>query len=197
MKTKTHLFEWKKFTSHSGLKFDWKINCDALTQEDYDCLAKVISKDSRFSPFKKVISIPRGGDNLARALKKYEKSKAKKVLVVDDVISTGRSMNEALDATDKLFPEKTGFEVIGLSLFNRSFRTFPRVEVLFILEQGLPAAVNRRRDKCFICKKNLLLLDGPSIVRTGIMKYKGTVYVFAEWAHPSCYVKLWNEKNSS
>jgi hypothetical protein len=92
-----NLFQLGKFTSHAGKELDWKIECDALTDEDWECLAKMISERTQFG---RVYGIPRGGEKLAKALEKYADPKNPIRLVVDDVWTTGTSMNEAMSKGD-------------------------------------------------------------------------------------------------
>ena len=92
-----NLFQHGKFTSHAGKELDWKIECDALTDEDWKCLAKMISEKTEFGS---VYGIPRGGTKLANALQKYCNPKNPTRLVVDDVYTTGKSMNEVMQKGD-------------------------------------------------------------------------------------------------
>jgi hypothetical protein len=85
------LFETKDFTMHSGDKGSWKIDCDALSDEDLKTIAKLIADKIWFSD---VYGIPKGGERLAESLKQYKKEGGC-FLIVDDVVTTGRSMNEA------------------------------------------------------------------------------------------------------
>lgn len=103
-----NLFEKKIFTMHSGDVGHWKIECDALTDNELDTLAYIISQKLEFGT---VIGIPRGGIRIARALEKY-KSNQGLCLVVDDVLTTGSSMTEVKNQhKDK--------DVIGIVLFAR------------------------------------------------------------------------------
>ncbi len=85
------LFEKKDFISHSNIELDWKIDCDFLTDKDIETLAFIIQKDFKF---KKVIGVPTGGLRLAAALQKYEDVNEYNYLIVDDVLTTGKSMEE-------------------------------------------------------------------------------------------------------
>ena len=99
-----NLFNRGKFLSHAGLELDWKIECDALTDEDWECLAKMISEKTVFGS---VYGIPRGGTKLAKALEKYCDPKVTWRLVVDDVWTTGKSMREVM------LPGDLGFVVFA------------------------------------------------------------------------------------
>ena len=81
-----------KFKSHSGRLLNYKIECDDLSNKDIACLAYIISRKLKF---KQVIGIPRGGTRLAKALTKYISPTSKNILIVDDVYTTGNSMEEA------------------------------------------------------------------------------------------------------
>jgi len=84
------LFQLGEFCSHSGARLPWKIDCDALTAQDLACIAYIIAKKRVW--FSKVEGVPRGGSKLAVALSPYIK-RAGPLLIVDDVLTTGKSMN--------------------------------------------------------------------------------------------------------
>lgn len=92
-----NLFQLGKFTSHAGNELNWKLECDALTPDDWECLAFMISERCQFGS---VYGIPRGGVPLANALEKYCTNRSKTRLVVDDVYTTGKSMKEVMNPTD-------------------------------------------------------------------------------------------------
>ncbi len=102
-----NLFQNKKITSHAGLVLPFKIECDALTREDIETLADIIS---RHYTFNKVYGVPRGGLRLAAALEKYCSPEGD-ILIVDDVLTTGSSMEEAR--------RRIGKEARGLVIFAR------------------------------------------------------------------------------
>lgn len=89
------LFEDKPFVGHAGPKLLFKIECDALTDDDLETLAAVIA---RKYTFRVLLGIPRGGLRLARALEKY-RSREGGVLIVDDVLTTGKSMEDMRSQT--------------------------------------------------------------------------------------------------
>ena len=84
-----NLFQLGKFNLHSGTVSHFKIDCDILTESDWATLAYIIKESCIFS---EVIGVPDGGLELASKLKKYRKKKANLVLIVDDVLTTGASM---------------------------------------------------------------------------------------------------------
>ena len=102
---------------HSGEKGDFKIECDALTSEDIETLAYLISKKFEFNG---VYGVPTGAIRIANALKKYENKKAINYLIVDDVITTGKSMIEAYNKLKEREP------IIGVVIFARNKKSIPR-----------------------------------------------------------------------
>ena len=93
----THLFQRQSFIAHSSRRLDWKIECDALTDEDWDTLAWRVAQNVRFGS---VYGIPNGGIRFARALEPYVTSGPR--LIVDDVLTTGKSMREARQSSSDL-----------------------------------------------------------------------------------------------
>lgn len=86
------IFQTGLYTLHSGEESTFKIECDVLTDSDLDTLALLIKDKFDFSL---VIGIPTGGTRFAEALVKYEKhNKSNAMLIVDDVLTTGKSMEE-------------------------------------------------------------------------------------------------------
>ena len=55
----TELFQLGDFTSHAGLTLKWKIECDAINNYEWDCLATMIMM-YQHEPFSKVLVIPSG-----------------------------------------------------------------------------------------------------------------------------------------
>ena len=86
-----NLFQRKFFISHAGLPLNWKIECDALTAEDWKGIARMIM-DYETRPFGSVEGIPRGGLPLAVALTEYATEGPP--MIVDDVYTTGASFKE-------------------------------------------------------------------------------------------------------
>ena len=87
------LFQRIDFTSHSGLDLTWKIEMDALTRDEWECIAHMIFELS--PPFKEAIGIPRGGVKLGKLLNLHGTGKREDpICIVDDVLTTGGSMNE-------------------------------------------------------------------------------------------------------
>jgi len=93
------LFEVGDFTLASGASSGWKIECDALSDQDWDGVALMLVECIR--PFDEVWGVPTGGVPFAKALKKYSR-KGFGPLVVDDVWTTGGSMRSYIDMMGKL-----------------------------------------------------------------------------------------------
>ena len=109
------LFEKGAFTSHSGHELPYKIDCDALTDDDIGCIAFIIASETSFGI---VEGIPEGGRRLAAALERYAKPDAPfNILVVDDVLTTGASMEAAKAAQP---PQVHPDDVIGWVIFARA-----------------------------------------------------------------------------
>jgi|SRR3989338_1941255 len=101
------LFIDSEFTGHAGSKLKFKIECDALTDEDIETLASIIARSHIFS---KIHGVPRGGLRLAQALEKHI-SPDGLTLIVDDVLTSGMSMEEARKNCED--------ETLGIVLFAR------------------------------------------------------------------------------
>ena len=103
------LFIKQDIQLHSGVKSDWKLECDALTDEDIYTLAHLIAKRM---VFREVVGVPTGGERLAKALERYKiDNRGLPILIVDDVLTSGGSMEEFR----KTIPEFT----IGVVIFSR------------------------------------------------------------------------------
>ena len=87
----THLFNIGEFRLHSGQMSDFKIDCDALADNDLAALAFLYARRHVFG---EVVSVPTGGDRFAAAL--AEHSTDGPSLIVDDVWTTGGSMRALL-----------------------------------------------------------------------------------------------------
>lgn len=93
------LFTPGEFTSHSGLRLPFKIDCDALTDEDLDTLARYyVGPDGRPGGryVGQVVGIPRGGLRFATALCRHLDLHPRHAytLVADDVLTTGASFED-------------------------------------------------------------------------------------------------------
>lgn len=120
------LFNFGAFTLHSGHTSHFKIDCDALTDQDLQSLADLISTKIQF---KQAIGVPSGGLRFATALNKYADPNQTLTLIVDDVLTTGKSMQE--------YAEKYQDQPIkGLVIFARN--TCPEwITPIFSMNKGL------------------------------------------------------------
>ena len=110
-----NLFQKINLKLSSGKESDFKIECDALTDEDWECLAYLISKKVEFYS---LLGVPTGGYKLHRSLMKYATSKTGNCLIVDDVLTTGSSMEKEKERVLKHFSSTTE-KVVGFVVFAR------------------------------------------------------------------------------
>ncbi len=85
------VFVLDDFTMHSGATGHWKIECDALTDGDIECLAEMLAV--QLPDFAAVIGVAEGGNRIAAAMDKY-RADVGPYLIVDDVLTTGASMED-------------------------------------------------------------------------------------------------------
>ena len=108
---KRNLFEVGNFTLHSGGTSWFKIDCDNLLFDDIRFLAHYIVKEMKLV-FDHAYGIPDGGIRLAEELNRYVPEEvainATKILIVDDVLTTGKSMEDT-----KKEIEEAGEKVVG------------------------------------------------------------------------------------
>lgn len=115
----THLFHQGDYTFHSGSSSKWKLECEALTEADWETIAFVISEKFVFG---EVFGVPRGGMVLQTKLQKYATNHSEDpVLIVDDVMTTGKSMEELLSSLKIPLSRK----IHGVVLFCRDRTTCP------------------------------------------------------------------------
>ena len=95
----TDLFQKIDFTSHAGLDLTWKIEMDALSHREWECISHMIRELS--PPFREAIGIPRGGNVLGKLLNRHGTGKEEDpICIVDDVLTTGMSMNTYREEMD-------------------------------------------------------------------------------------------------
>ena len=118
------------FDLHSGGQTTWKIDCDALTDDDLATAASLLSE--RTGRYGSVEGVPTGGLRLAEAFRKYQTEGP--LLIVDDVLTTGASMEE----------QRAGRDATGAVIFARG-RCPPWVTSLFTVGEGwLPPEVREQ-----------------------------------------------------
>lgn len=106
------LFKLKDFIMHSGGQGKYKIECDALTEEDWNTIAYIISEKI---DFKHARGVPTGGLHLERALHRYRNPNSNTLLIVDDVLTTGKSMEDFKYVLENTYK----FYIRGVVLFAR------------------------------------------------------------------------------
>ena len=154
------LFQRGTFQLHSGEVSSWKIDCDALTDNDISTLARMIHESVVFGYVEWVSG---GGERLGKAMLKWRNVYSSTLLIVDDVLTTGASMEaQRTDRTD----------TIGAVIFARG--ACPAwVKPLFSMREGeLVAAleaVKRELDadagiRCLLCHELLHVKDCPAIL---------------------------------
>jgi hypothetical protein len=96
------LLQLGNFVLNSGKKSRWKLECDALTDADWDAAAYMVWKVA--GPFDGVVGVPTGGLRLSARMRQYScydprdgsfilaSVKGLPRLIVDDVLTTGGSM---------------------------------------------------------------------------------------------------------
>lgn len=110
------LFVKRKIRLHSGQQSDFKIECDALTDNDWDCLAFMISEKM---DYKSAWGVPEGGKKLAEALMRYRTADMElPSLICDDVLTTGNSMKEYREYLVK--NRMIGENIKGIVIFARN-----------------------------------------------------------------------------
>jgi len=101
------LFQRGDFTLHSGEKSGIKIDCDALTDADLDTIAWMLR--DRLPLFGRVEGVPTGGLKLAALMERYARPAQSGLLIVDDVLTSGGSMEE----------QRAGRDAFGAVIFAR------------------------------------------------------------------------------
>jgi len=112
----SNLFQLGEFRLSSGIMSPFKIECDALTDEDWKCIAWLLN--SRVKSFGRVFGIPKGGFKLAAAIRQYAEPDDPQgaILLVDDVFTSGASMRRAREELKVQAHES----VIGAVVFARN-----------------------------------------------------------------------------
>lgn len=127
------LFQAGEFVAHSGATLPFKIECDALSDAEIDLFADLMVNLRPGMKYSRIIGIPRGGLRLADAVRRRYggRDPMGPVLIVDDVLTTGRSMDEAAKAESAPF-------AVGSVIFARGPCPF-WVRSIFALNADLAA----------------------------------------------------------
>ena len=103
------LFQDGDFKSHAGLPLKWKLECDAITDDEWRCLAKMVM-DYQERPFYKAVGIPRGGLKFAEAMNEYASgTEEDSIMICDDVFTTGTSFKEFINENYPMWSAGQGF----------------------------------------------------------------------------------------
>jgi len=103
------LFQDGNFKSHAGLPLKWKLECDAITDDEWRCLAKIVMEYQE-RPFYKAVGIPRGGLKFAEAMNEYASGNEEdSIMVCDDVFTTGTSFKEFINENYPMWSAGQGF----------------------------------------------------------------------------------------
>lgn len=111
-----NLFQLGDFTLHSGAPSHFKIECDALTEADWQALAALVASHYTFHH---VEGVPRGGIPFAEVLMPYCKPSGTHFLLVDDVYTTGASLREFYRMVHKRDTWFVPKDVLGVVVFAR------------------------------------------------------------------------------
>jgi hypothetical protein len=131
-----------KHRNRHGVVLPFKINCDALIGRDWACIAALIAM--RTAPFGRVEGVPTGGNALAEALTKYLNPASQRILLVDDVLTTGQSMALLKDKVEReihgMFDLPPGAilpNIDGFVIFDRSQDPLPEwIKALFYMRRA-------------------------------------------------------------
>jgi hypothetical protein len=128
------LFQFAEFVLASGKKSKFKLECDAISPEEWHSLGRIVRPI--LPPYGRVVSVPRGGDAWASILEHYRVPGEHRVLIVDDVWTTGISMGLVVNRTMIHTPINEDFLWHGVVLFARG--PVPKnVTALFHLNENL------------------------------------------------------------
>ncbi len=102
-----NLFRLGEFKLHSGGVSRFKIDCDALSDDDLRALAEIAAK--ALPLFSAVEGVPTGGLRFAAFMQRHAVGATAGLLIVDDVCTTGRSLEA----------QRNGRDAIGVVIFAR------------------------------------------------------------------------------
>lgn len=135
-----HLLCEKDFIGAGGQSLSWKIECDVLSDADLKTIAAVCAPS--LPKFCEAVGVPCGGLRLAAAMNAYADPAAKRVLIVDDVWTTGKSMT-AIGAS---YAEWIGFVAFARGPLPSHVSSFMSISSVSV-EARLREALERIRER--------------------------------------------------
>lgn len=114
------IFNYGNYTLPSGGRSRWKLDLSELNDEEWVEIADIAIRCLPL--FGSVESVPTGGDKLANILHAHRRKDHPNILIVEDVITTGQSMELIRDGRD---------DAVGLAVFSRMNPPPPWVTPLF------------------------------------------------------------------
>lgn len=106
-----------KFPLHAGHLSSFKIDCDALSYKDIKAAAAMFLPV--LPPFGYTFGVPRGGIRFANALLPYVNKESATILIVDDVLTTGKSMVDHVAKLRASGQIQEATPLVGVTLFSR------------------------------------------------------------------------------
>lgn len=130
------LFQDGDFTSHAGLPLKWKLECDAITNDEWRCIAKMVM-DYQTRPFYKAVGIPRGGLKFAEAMNEYASgNNTDQIMICDDVFTTGTSMLDFIKEEYPLWSMGQGYRWVVFARKSSNVHPF-HTKALFTMPEPL------------------------------------------------------------
>ena len=140
------MFRSGQFIGTSGRTLFGKIECDDLTKEDYNfIIEQTIRIIQNYRPnyvdFQEALPVPSGGNIFAEKLNNLSpkfrwKNDSNLILIVDDVYTTGKSINKIYNDSLIKYP-KEKYEYLGIVIFNRSNNIPSWIQPIFSLNSIL------------------------------------------------------------
>lgn len=126
------LFQFAEFMLASGKKSKFKLECDAISPEEWHSLARIVRPI--LPAYGHIVPVPRGGVAWANIFEHYKVPGTPMVLFVDDVWTTGTSMWQTVQKFSLNSP--IGLQWHGVVLFARG--PVPKnVTALFTVNENL------------------------------------------------------------